>query len=661
MLALGLIATSACPAVASAATAPALAKLGTNLGAESPTTPLTATVWLNLRNKTQLDAVAKDLYTVGSPNYHKWLTVEDLKTYAPTAADLATVKKELAAQHLTVISSDKMNFSVKVKGQSSDFERAFQTKINRVQYKGNIVHTLTAAPRLTGAAGPMVHSVTGFNNQAMKPASIRQVNPRTGLPTRKVTVQAAKASGEYTTSSCLYAPSTLKLSVTGDTDATGTFKGLIYGANAADTGPGDYGCGYGPSDLWKFYGLTPAFSAGYKGQGQTIVIIDAYGSPTITADTKTFNSIFDLPKFTSSNFAIYNPAPVTDTDAGWAVETTLDVESAHAVAPGAAIALIATPTNYNDDLQTGVLYALTNSLGNVISNSYSEAESEDDSTDLIVWNQLCELGATLGVSVNFATGDSGDLAADLGYTDVPVPADSPWATAVGGTSVAEYKGKVITTGWGTNITSLADQAGALLFPPEAINQPYSPSAFYFGAGGGISAYFAKPAYQSKLAGPGRHIPDVSAIADPYTGLTLVFTENGEQYLVVYGGTSLATPVFSAIWSIANQLSGEPLGQAAPYAATASKSGLIKDVVPVKGPENVTGVIDVTASNYYSTGDYYFSAQNLSEPFYGTIPYISAIYASTYNLTFGTDSSLFTAPGWDDVTGYGTPDLSLYLK
>ena len=669
MLALGLIAVGALPQAASAAVAPALARNGVSLGRESSSTPLTGTVWLNLHNRAQLDAAVKAMYTVGSPNYHKWLTVDELKQYAPTAAELETVKQELASHNLTVVSSDKMNFSLKIKGQSGDFERAFQTQISRYQLRGNLVRATSTAPQLSGQAGTLVKTVTGFNNSLMKPANVRQTNPRTGLASAPVPVKAAQASGTYTTSDCFFAPSKATLSVTGDIAGTGTFSGLTYGADASGTGPGVNGCGYGPTDLWKFYDLAPAFAAGVSGQGQTVVIVDAYGSPTIEADAATFNSIFNLPKFTSSNFTVYKPAPFTATDAGWAGETTLDVESAHAVAPAANIALVATPTNNNDDLQAGILYALTNSLGNVISNSYSGAESEDDPTDLTVWDQLCELGASLGVSVNFATGDSGDLALSEGYTDVPTPADSPYATAVGGTTVitSPLDGSTITTGWGNNVTFLTDASGNLAFPPEPINEPNSPSAFYAGAGGGISAYFAKPSYQSALAGPGRHIPDVSAIADPFTGLTLVLTVGGVQYLEVYGGTSLATPVFSALWALTNQYAGQPLGQAAPYVAAASAAGLIKDVVPVAGLDNTTGSITLTASNSpsYPTGTYTFTAQNLAEPFYGTIPYASTLWdqgGGDYTvLSFGTDTSLYTAPGWDNVTGYGTPDLSLFLK
>ena len=666
-LALGLLAVGAVAQASEAQMAPAIARMATNLGAESPATPLSATVWLNLHNRAQLDAAVKAMYTPGSSSYHKWLTLEDLKQYAPTAVEVEAVKKELAAHNLTVVSSDKMNFSVKVKGQTADFERSFQTQINRYQLKNNILHMPSNVPSLTGTAGALVSRVTGFNNSLMKPARMRAVNPKTGKPLASMPVAGASAAALYSFNQCIFAPSTATLSITGSTVATGTFTGLTYGANASDTGAGSNGCSYSPTDLYKIYGLAPVLSAGYSGQGQTIVIVDAYGSPTIQSDAAEFNTLFNLPALTSANFAVYNPTPVTGADAGWAGETTLDVESSHSIAPGAAIAVVATASSNNDDLQGGIVYALTNNLGNVISNSYSEAESQDDPADMNTWNEICEVAASLGVSVNFATGDSGDLFLAEGYTDVPVPANAPYATGVGGTSVilSPIDGSVITTGWGTNITLLSDNTGALLFPPSLFNEPANASAFYGGAGGGISAFFDKPSFQSGLSGAGRHIPDVSALADPFTGFPEVFTDNGVQQIEVYGGTSLATPLFSGMWAIVNQVAGTPLGEAAPYMAAAAEANLLADVLPVAGPDNVTGSINVTASPYYATGVTDFTAQTISEPFYGREAFTSTLWnyggGGYANLTFGTDTSLTVTQGWDDVTGYGTPDFSLLFK
>ena len=323
----------------------------------------------------------------------------------------------------------------------------------------------------------------------MQSARRRQVNVKTGKPTAAIALAQVNPSDLNSTANCFYAPSTIKLNVSGDTVATGTYSGLTYGANADATGPGSIGCSYSPTDLYKIYGLGPVLNAGYRGQGQTVVIVDAYGSPTLQSDVDAFDSTFHLPALTSSNFAVYNPTPVTRTNAGWAGETTLDVQSAHSIAPGAGIAVIATASSQNDDLQGGIIYAITNNLGNVISNSYSGTESGDDPQDMKTWNEICELGASLGISVNFATGDNGDLYLAEGYTDVPTPANAPYATGVGGTSavISPIDGSILTTGWGTNITYLSGRSGDLLVFPSGIDEPDSASAFSTAARAAASA------------------------------------------------------------------------------------------------------------------------------------------------------------------------------
>ena len=84
-----------------------------------------------------------------------------------------------------------------------------------------------------------------------------------------------------------------------------------------------------------------------------------------------------------------------------------------------------------------------------------------------------------------------------------------------------------------------------------------------GAGGGQSLFFSKPTWQSSLTGSWRQVPDVAALADPFTGFPIVITEGTSQYGYVYGGTSLASPIFTAVWAIVDQYNGSPLGQAAP--------------------------------------------------------------------------------------------------
>jgi subtilase family serine protease len=234
---------------------------------------------------------------------------------------------------------------------------------------------------------------------------------------------------------------------------------------------------------------------------------------------------------------------------------------------------------------------------------------------------------------------------------VSAPADSPYATGIGGISLALNPNNTIAwqSGWGTNENLVAEE-GYVEDPPAG------GGFFNFGSGGGISAAFAKPSYQSKLKGSGRHLPDISWLADPFTGAYIAISEPGvlpELQYAVYGGTSLAYPMFSALWAIANQEAGVPLGQAAPYLYTLPAS-IITDIVPYTTKTNVTGeVVD-------SAGKKGYSAAALASPLEGSTSFASVLWDypllqdTALILTFGTDSGLKTAVGWDDVTGVGVP-------
>src|SRR5205823_3663827 len=129
------------------------------------------------------------------------------------------------------------------------------------------------------------------------------------------------------------------------------------------------------SELQTAYGLSPLYASGLDGAGQTVVIVDAIGSPTIAADAETFSQVYGLPDLTGANFRVYFPRGRPSTsDQGWASETSLDVEWAHSVAPGANIALVIAPTANDSDLQAAILFAIRRHLGNVISNSWGEED-----------------------------------------------------------------------------------------------------------------------------------------------------------------------------------------------------------------------------------------------------------------------------------------------
>jgi hypothetical protein len=277
-----------------------------------------------------------------------------------------------------------------------------------------------------------------------------------------------------------------------------------------------------PAQVRHFYGVdaTKVGSTALDGTGQTIAIIDAYSSATITTDIATFDANFGLP---ACNLQVVNeqgaPSPLPAVKSDWASEITLDVEWAHAIAPGAKILLVECSTNYDSDLFAGAAMAGRTAGVSVVSMSFSGGDYTDATDDATF--------ADANVTFLAATGDSGG---EVGY-----PATSANVVAVGGTS--------ITT---------ADASGS-----------YGGESAWSDGGGGTSQAIARPAYQASVDGTAyRDIPDVSAIADPNTGVTTY--EAGSYYQ--YGGTSLATPVWAGMIALANQ--GRALtGQSALTGAT----------------------------------------------------------------------------------------------
>jgi subtilase family serine protease len=152
-----------------------------------------------------------------------------------------------------------------------------------------------------------------------------------------------------------------------------------------------------------------------------------------------------------------------------------------------------------------------------------------------------------------------------------------------------------------------------------------------------------------VPGNTRVLPDISWLADPFTGVEIIMTVSGQLSVSTIGGTSLACPMFSALMAIASEKAGHGLGQAAQLVYSLP-AGAITDVTAVSSPTNVTGINDGSA----------ISANALASPLGNTTSYFSALYNSPFStrwfvITFGTDTSLTTGPGWDNVTGLGTPN------
>jgi subtilase family serine protease len=447
-------------------------------------------------------------------------------------------------------------------------------------------------------------------------------------------------------SQCLTGNATTSIS---DGVNTATYTGQTYG-----------GCAYQPSELATAYNFNALYAKGLNGAGQTIVIVDAFGSPTLAQDVALFDRIYGLPaaNITTYNVNVTGVAPRQN--AGFAGETTLDVEWAHAVAPGANIALVLAADNTFTNLNAAVQFAIEHNLGPAISNSYGAPENLIDAGTFAETEAVVAEGAAAGISVNYSSGDDGDFSIDegQGITTVSYPSGSPFATSVGGTSLFVNPDNTINfqTGWGLNLVVL-NSATTFPFPDSTFDEGLG---FFFGAGGGASAVFPKPHFQRRQPGDTRQQPDIGYLADPETGVEIIQTINvgtPNQRTVVegIGGTSLACPLFSALWTIAAQAAGGGnIGQAAQIVYELG-DGAITDIRQVSSPNNVTGVI--TGPN----GTIRLRAADVAQPLFDTRKFVSALLGNNEVITFGTDSSLTVDNGWDNVTGLGTPNAPVFVE
>lgn len=441
-----------------------------NLGAENQFAPIGVTVWLKLHNEAALDAMVKDMYDKSSPNYHHWLTPAQYKSqFAPTAQDAATVRDFLASNNLKVVAIDPNHHFVRAEGQVGDAQRAFNTQINRVMVNGEVHRVAASQATISGPTSAMVEAVQGLSDVGSYRANVTpSKNPDTLLAYDGVSPNSAGADGLFFSADCLRGVQTKTFTTNGGLPKA-TYTGYRYGADVAEAQPPNLPpCGYDANEIQTAYGLKPLIKSGLDGSGQTIVIVDAFGSNTILADANLFSQLNGLPPLKTTgpdaNFEIIKPTGPTHCGpkngcitGNWQYETTLDVEWAHAVAPGAKIILVVAADNSFTNLDAANQYAIDNQLGSVISNSFGIPEIvlvEYAPSELNLENRLAKLAAAMGISQNVSTGDSGDnLALDTAAFGLPVTSsganDSPFVTTVGGTStfLNDSNGIKLQTGW----------------------------------------------------------------------------------------------------------------------------------------------------------------------------------------------------------------------
>ena len=385
---------------------------------------------------------------------------------------------------------------------------------------------------------------------------------------KAVATQVAKAHVQYE-NACDATPkkgfaACNALRVTGGTTAFMERQAALKGVAAKTIKPNATSAsptGFGPSDLQDAYGLTDAASS--NGSGETVAIVDAYDDPNAAADLATYRSYYGLSACTVANGCFKKVSQTGSTtslptaDSGWAGEISLDLDMVSAIAPNANILLVEAKSASDANLGTAVNEAVA--LGaKFVSNSYGGDESSSDTTyDTSYYKHP-------GVAITASAGDSGYGA--------EYPAASKYVTAVGGTAL---KTSSTTRGWTESVWNTSSTEGT---------------------GSGCSSYDAKPSWQTDTSCTKRMIADVSAVADPATGVSVYdsYGDDGTGWNT-YGGTSASSPIIASVYALAGTPGSSDYPAQYPYNAAGTSA--LNDVTSGSNGSCTTSYFCTAKSGY----------------------------------------------------------------
>lgn len=393
---------------------------------------------------------------------------------------------------------------------------------------------------------------------------------------------------------------------------------------------------YGPSFISTAYN----FPSNLDGTRQTILIVDAYGSPTIESDLILFDEVFGIappPSFTifcPEGCPPYNANDKLHGEAGWSIETSLDVEYAHAMAPGANIVLVVAASNTGDAINVAEAKAIAKYPGSIMSQSFGSGEFgiHGNNVQVAQAHKNYVAAQAAGITVLASAGDDGAANAFMvglkpiigTVANASFPSSDPLVLAAGGSMGNPYPASfscavsaVCSTGLVTvsgpcDSQSVSDCTPVGYGGEQVWNEPdFAPGST---TGGAPSLLFGVPSYQDGLGLASRTTPDVSYNAAINGGVLVVNSAVlGEPVFFIVGGTSAASPQWAAIIALANQSAGQPLGFVNP------------------------AIYKLAQSAAYANDFHDIQTGN--------------------NVMAGTSVGFSAGTGWDDASGWGTPNVA----
>ena len=595
-----------------------------DMGTTVTTDPVNFGILLGMRDKSGALATLKAVSDPSSASYGHYLTNKQFDaTYAPAKSSVTAVQNWLRDQGFTVGKTLPSGMYVEVSGTVGQVQSTFGTKIHNYSYLGKQVYANTSQLSLpAGTPAAVTGAVSGVvgidQGSQIKTVSDTEPGPPPGA---RFGVQPCSA---------------------------------YYGQKIATSKPAADGkhqpyavCGYTPSQLQAAYGESSLIKKGIDGHGVTVAITDAYAAPTMLEDAQKYNQVHHQPLFQPGQYSQITPEADGFDNAdlcgaqGWYGEESLDVEAVHAMAPGAKVIYVGA-ADCLGALDEAWANIIDSHFADVVTNSWNSGIDDVSllgAAEVTFYEQFSTEAAITGITVNFSSGDDGDDSVggtDLAAKTVEFPADLPYVTGVGGSSVfiGSHRQWLGEYGWQTDYSLLTKGAWT----------PAPPGTYSSGGGGGTSQLFGQPWYQAGKvpasiseyysSTPMRAVPDIAMDADPNTGMivgeTQVFPDGTywDQYRI--GGTSLSSPLLAGVVAVADQAHHHPLGFINPLYYRMIGTSAVHDIVAPGSP-----VAQVRT-------DYTNELDNSQGKFWR----LETVDVQT--------TTLHDTPGYDNETGVGTP-------
>jgi hypothetical protein len=611
--------------------------------------------------KTELDALLVAQQTVGSSNYHQWLTPTQFASrFGLSETDLEQVKSWLEQQGFTVNRVGNSRMSINFSGTVRQVESAFGAEMHYYTVGGTRHFANAAELKLPAALNGVVSSLSNISD--FRPQPHRKASPN---------FTSATTGSHFMT----------------------------------------------PLDAATIYDVNAAYNNGYTGSGQTIVVVGQ--SAVDTADVQKFQSALGWTSYKLPTTVLVPNTGTSTIVTGDEGESDLDLEYTSTIAKGATIYFVYTGNSSNNNgVFDSIEYAVDNRLGSVISVSYGSCEAVWSQSDFNSYEAIMAQGAAQGQSIIASSGDNGSngcyylyenygstYSSYAGKISTSYPASSAYVTAVGGTEFSSAN-STSSTYW-SSASSSDVISSAKSYIPEVVWNDSSSSGLSAG-GGGTSVFATRPSWQTGVTGIStatdyskdyRMLPDVSLASSPsYTGYVYCssdststgitgscsngFRDTNSKYLTVAGGTSFAAPIFAGMVAILNQKlnsTGQGLINATLYSLASNATTYASAFHDITSGNNAcTGVstCNSTYSTYYTATTGYDEATGLGSVDFNnllnawpTSSTSASLTSSTTTLSAATTSpssgasdaiTITVASGSSSVTSTPTGTLAIYV-